>query len=203
MFIPKHFQITDQQEAVDFIKRYSFGMLVSVEDGIPVATHIPFTIKHQDERLLLTSHIALANHQAKTLAEGKALVVFTEPHAYISPKHYEKELSVPTWNYIAVHAYGDVQLIDSDEGKLAALEEMIGTYDTAYFTQWEKLPLDWKLKMIKGIVAFDIVVTDLQGKKKLSQNRSQTERANIINSFSSSADQQERDIAAYMRIHEE
>ncbi|MCJ8211561.1 FMN-binding negative transcriptional regulator [Mucilaginibacter sp. RS28] len=199
MYVTKPFHFSSDLEAVEFIKRYSFGALVTVEAGLPVATHIPFSIHTEGEKLVLSSHIALANNQSATLTTGKALVIFTEPHAYISPAHYEKELSVPTWNYIAVHAYGEVTLITDDEGKLKSLEEMILTYDTNYFKQWKNLPQDWKLKMIKGITAFEVTVTDLQGKKKLSQNRTDVERANIINSFAKSTDQNERDIAEYMR----
>jgi transcriptional regulator len=199
MYIPNNFRIGDQQEAIDFIKRYSFGTLVTTENGLPIATHVPFTIKQRDEQLILNSHIALANPQTKTLLNDRVLVIFTEPHAYISPIHYEKELSVPTWNYLAVHAYGKVVLIEDEQAKLVMLEEMIRFYnDTAYLAQWATLPLDFKLKMAKGITAFDIVVDDLQGQKKLSQNKSSVEKENIINALDKSADTNEREIAAYM-----
>ncbi|OKS86615.1 FMN-binding negative transcriptional regulator [Mucilaginibacter polytrichastri] len=199
MYVPKHFQISDHQEAIDFIERYSFGTLVTTENGFPIATHIPFTIKLRGEELILNSHIALANPQSKTLLNDKVLVIFTEPHAYISPTHYEKELSVPTWNYLAVHAYGKVELIEDEQAKLVMLEEMIRFYnDTAYLAQWATLPLDFKLKMAKGITAFNIVVDDLQGKKKLSQNRTLTEKENIIKTFNAGNSDNEKEIAAYM-----
>lgn len=199
MYIPNNFRINDQQEAIDFIKRYSFGTLVTTENGLPVATHVPFTIKQCDEQLILNTHIALANPQSKTLLNERVLVIFTEPHAYISPIHYEKELTVPTWNYLAVHAYGKVELIEDEQAKLLMLEDMIRFYnDTAYLAQWANLPLDFKTKMAKGITAFDIVVNDLQGKKKLSQNKTSAEKENIIKAFSASADPNEQEIAAYM-----
>lgn len=199
MYIPNNFRISDQQEAIDFIKRYSFGTLVTTENGLPIATHVPFTIKQRNEQLILNSHIALTNPQSKTLLNNRVLVIFTEPHAYISPIHYEKELSVPTWNYLAVHAYGKVELIGDEQAKLVMLEEMIRFYDdTVYLEQWAKLPIDFKAKMAKGITAFDIVVDDLQGKKKLSQNKSTVEKENIIKAFSASNDVNEQQIAAYM-----
>ncbi len=199
MYIPNNFRISDQQEAIDFIKRYSFGTLVTTENGLPIATHVPFTIKQRDEQLILNSHIALANPQSKTLLNERVLVIFTEPHAYISPIHYEKELSVPTWNYLAVHAYGKVELIEDEQAKLVMLEEMIRFYnDTVYLEQWAKLPLDFKTKMAKGITAFDIVVDDLQGKKKLSQNKTTAEKQGIINAFNKRHDANEQQIAAYM-----
>ncbi len=126
------------------------------------------------------------------------MVIFTEPHAYISPKHYQKEESVPTWNYIAVHAYGKARIIEQEEKKAELLEHTIACYDAGYLQQWDHLPEQFKSKMIKGIVAFEIEVSDLQAKKKLSQNRSQQERENIISSLSQSNDPHEKEIAAYM-----
>lgn len=199
MYIPKHFQISDEQEAIDFIKRYSFGMLITTENDLPIATHIPFTVSQRDDQLILTSHIALANPQSKTLLPNRVLCIFTEPHAYISPLHYEKELSVPTWNYLAVHAYGKVELIEDENAKLTMLEDMIRFYnDTAYLEQWTRLPLDFKTKMAKGITAFNIIVDDLQGKKKLSQNKTFTEKENIIKAFAASNDANENEIGNYM-----
>ncbi|NCD72159.1 FMN-binding negative transcriptional regulator [Mucilaginibacter agri] len=199
MYIPKHFQISDEQEAVEFIKRYSFGTLVTTENDLPIATHIPFTVSQRDEQMILTSHIALANPQSKTLLQNRVLCIFTEPHAYISPIHYEKELSVPTWNYLAVHAYGKVELIEDENAKLVMLEDMIRFYnDTAYLDQWTRLPLDFKTRMAKGITAFNIIVDDLQGKKKLSQNRTTIEKDNIIKAFETSADANEKEIGRYM-----
>lgn len=199
MYTPKHFQFEDLQETIAFIRQYSFGTLVTVESALPLATHIPFTVQQRGDKLFLTSHIAVANQQSINLSKGTALAIFTEPHAYISPSHYEKEQNVPTWNYIAVHAYGKIKIIDNDDMKLLMLEDMIRSYDTGYLNQWANLSADYKLKMIKGIVAFEMEVTDLQGKKKLSQNRSETEKHNIINALSNSTDNNARDIARYMK----
>ena len=200
MYTPNYFKIENRQEAIDFIKRFSFGTLITIEDGLPIASHIPFTLRTDGDKQVLTSHIAIANSQCKTLLAGKALAIFTEPHAYISPSHYEKELNVPTWNYVAVHAYGNVTIIEDEQAKLAMLKDMITFYnDVKYLEQWETLPMDFKLKMIKGLVGFDITVDDLQGKQKLSQNRTDTEQRNIIADFGESTDTNEREIAAYMQ----
>ncbi|WDF53785.1 FMN-binding negative transcriptional regulator [Mucilaginibacter sp. KACC 22063] len=198
MYIPKHFQISDHDEAISFIKKYSFGTLVTIENALPVATHIPFTVRQDGENLILSSHLALANSQSQSLTENKALVIFTEPHAYISPSNYEKQQNVPTWNYIAVHAYGDITIVNDEQQKLTMLEEMIASYDANYMQQWNGLSMDYKLKMLKGIVAFELLVTDLQGKKKLSQNRSDQEKQNIISTLNASPHQTDWDIATYM-----
>ncbi|WP_345952037.1 FMN-binding negative transcriptional regulator [Mucilaginibacter sp. PAMB04274] len=201
MYIPKHFQITDTQEAVSFMQRYSFATLVNnTNDGLPQATHLPFLVKHEGDAVVLSSHLAAANPQASDVIKGQSLVIFTEPHAYIAPKHYEKDLNVPTWNYIAVHAYGVATIVTNESEQLKALEHMVSFYDAAYLKQWNNIPLDYKLKMCKGIVVFDIKVTDLQGKKKLSQNRNDTDQQSIITAFSHSNDVNERVIADYMQL---
>jgi len=181
------------------MKRYSFAAIITDVNGIPEATHLPFLINEENEKLFLRSHFAKANPQSAQVFANTSLVIFTEPHAYISPRLYEKEESVPTWNYIAVHAYGKAVIIESEEQKAELLQHTIEQHDAGYLEQYQKLPADFKSKMMKGIVAFEIEVTDLQAKKKLSQNRSETEKENIINSLSHSADLNEKEIAAYMQ----
>jgi transcriptional regulator len=198
MYIPRQFDIEDTSEAVIFMQRYSFATLINVHGSLPIATHLPFVVEQQGDEVVLSSHLARANHQSESLASGTSLVIFTEPHAYIAPKLYEKELNVPTWNYIAVHAYGKAHIIDDETEQLLELERMVEFYDNEYLEQWSRLPLDYKLKLCKGIVMFKITVTDLQGKKKLSQNRTDTDRQSIINAFSHSGDLNEQTIAAYM-----
>ena len=153
----------------------------------------------KDSHIILTSHFAKANEQWKDIENNKVLVIFSEPHAYISPKNYDKELNVPTWNYISIHAYGEGKLITETARTFEVLEATIDNYETSYKQQWDNLPEDYKLKMSKGIVAFEIVVTDLQAKKKLSQNRTDAEKQKIINTLSKSNDTNEQLIAGYMK----
>ena len=200
MYIPSFNQITDPQEAISFMQRYSFATIVTVKDGVPTATHLPLVVKEVDGQIIILSHFAKANPQSSDIIDNRALVIFTEPHAYISPKNYEKEQNVPTWNYLAVHAYGNCTLLDGEENKVALLKETIKYYDAEYLKQYDSLPDNYKQKMMKGIVAFQIVVDDLQAKKKLSQNRSEKERENIIATLGKSEDQHEKDIAAYMSV---
>src|ERR1700748_3570500 len=188
MYIPKINLLDDKQEALSFMQQYSFATIITVKDGIPSATHLPFVVSLRDGQVILTSHFAKANPQVNELVDCNPLVIFTEPHAYISPKHYESEQSVPTWNYIAVHAYGKATLIESAEEKAKLLEQTICFYEDDYLKQWNGLSEDYKLKMMKGITGFEIIVTELQGKKKLSQNRSETEKERIITDLSTSGD---------------
>jgi transcriptional regulator len=198
MYIPKQFIITDKQEAISFMQRYSFATIITVSDGIPSATHLPFVVSQRDDKIILTSHFAKVNPQANEIVNGKPLVIFTEPHAYISPKHYEQVNSVPTWNYIAIHAYGTATLIESNEQKAELLEQTIQFYEADYLKQWTSLPLDFKLNMMKGITGFEIVVDELQAKKKLSQNKTEKERESIINELRNKPNSNEKEIAAYM-----
>jgi transcriptional regulator len=198
MYTPKQFALEDAEKIVSFMQAYSFATLVTVRDGLPVATHLPFVVEHQDGTVILTSHMAKANPQWKDLAEQQALVIFTEPHAYISPSLYDHERNVPTWNYVAVHAYGQAVLQTEDDQALTILEAMMDSFEPAYKQQWDGLPEDYRLKLLKGIVAFRITVSDLQGKHKVSQNKTEAERQRIIESLSHGNDQ-ERAIAEWMR----
>jgi transcriptional regulator len=198
MYTPKHFQLNNEQEAIGFMQRYSFATIVTATNNVPFATHIPFLVEQREGRIILASHFAKANPQAAEIIGKDVLVIFTEPHAYISPKHYEKETNVPTWNYIAVHAYGKPSILPEGEETADLLARMISNYETDYLAQWNGLPDEYKQRMMKGIVAFEIMVDDLQGKQKLSQNRSEVEKENIINALSKSSDTTEAEIGKYM-----
>jgi len=198
MYTPSFYSFTDRQEIVAFMHRYSFATIVTTVNDQPEATHLPFVVKEEDDKLFLWSHFAKANPQSKHIFDKASLVIFTEPHAYISPSNYEKDTNVPTWNYIAVHAYGTATMLDNVEQKAELLKNTINTFEPGYYQQWQSLPDEYRSRMMNGIVAFKIEVTDLQAKKKLSQNRSELERENIISSLGKSSDTNEREIAAYM-----
>ena len=199
MYIPKINLETDRDEIVAFMKQFSFATIITAKDNLPVATHLPFLVTIRDGNVILTSHFARANEHWEDIGNNKALVIFSEPHAYISPKNYDKELNVPTWNYISIHAYGQGKLITETDKTFNVLESMIDNYEISYRQQWDSLPEEYKFKMSKAIVAFEIVVTDLQAKKKLSQNRTGSEKQKIIDTLSKSDDSNEQLIAAYMK----
>ncbi len=203
MYVPSINKITDQEESIAFIQRFNFGTIINSQDDKPVATHLPFLLENTAEGVKLISHFARANPQWKLINSTPALVIFTEPHAYIAPKHYEKELNVPTWNYLAVHAYGQGRTISETLDVMEVLEKTISFYDKDYAGQWAGLPEDYKLNMAKGIVAFEVVVTELQGKKKLSQNKTATEQRNIISSLEKSSHSNEALVAEYMRAEKQ
>ncbi|HEV7350187.1 FMN-binding negative transcriptional regulator [Telluribacter sp.] len=201
MYIPKIFAATDQQEILSFMQEHSFATLITATDNVPTATHLPFVISVRDDKVVLTSHFARANEQWKEIADNQVLVIFAEPHAYISPGHYDKEQNVPTWNYFSVHAYGQGQVLPDSDRAFEVLEATINTYEKEYKSQWDSLPDDYKQKMVRGIVAFEIVVTDLQAKKKLSQNRTEVEQRRIKEVLSESTRTHEREVADYMKLN--
>lgn len=199
MYIPKVNLTTDKTEIIEFMKRFSFATIITSKDNFPTATHLPFVVTTQDDNIVLTSHFAKANEHWEDIENNSVLVIFSEPHAYISTKNYDKELNVPTWNYISIHAYGQGKLITEQEKTFEILEATIDNYETAYRQKWDNFPEDYKIKMSKGIIAFEILVTDIQAKKKLSQNRTNTEQKRIIDTLSNSKDTNEIIIAEYMK----
>lgn len=199
MYIPKINLMTDKNEIVAFMKQFSFATVITSKDNFPIATHLPFIVTTKGDDIILTSHFAKANEHWKDIENNKVLIIFSEPHAYISTTNYDKELNVPTWNYISVHAYGQGHLVKDLMKTYEVLEATIDNYESAYRKQWDDFPEDYKRNMSKGIVAFEIVITDLQAKKKLSQNRSETEKEKIIDTLSKSNDTNEQLIAEYMQ----
>jgi transcriptional regulator len=199
MYIPKTFEFDNLAEKIAFMKQYSFAAIITSRDNIPMATHLPFFIDDSSGKLVLSSHFARANEQARHIEGSTSLIIFSEPHAYISPVHYDKHESVPTWDYVSVHAYGTAKVLESEESKIKVLKEMIAFYDKSYIGQWNSLSDKFKTNMMKGIVAFEFEVTDLQGQKKLSQNKSVEERERIAEHLRKSEDGVENTLGRYIK----
>ena len=200
MYTPKHFEEKDRTKLVGFMKEYNFAALVNSAKKRYWATHLPFLIVESGEDIIIKSHMAKANPQwASFKDDEEVLVIFQEPHSYITPKLYENKISVPTWNYIAVHAYGIPLILPSVEEKVMLLEDTFKEFDSSFKQQWDTLPEDYKNDLLDGIVAFEIKVTGIEGKFKLSQNRTEGERERIISKLESEDDKIKSDIAKYMK----
>ena len=199
MYIPKSFEFENLAEKIAFMKQYSFATIITSANEVPIATHLPFFVDGSTGKIILRSHFGKANPHARSLENNLSLVIFSEPHAYISPDHYDKHESVPTWDYISVHAYGKAKILDSEAEKARVLEEMITFYDKEYIAQWNSFTDKFKTNMMKGIIAFELEVTDLQGQKKLSQNKSVNERKSIVAQLEKSEDSVEQSLASYIR----
>ena len=131
MYIPKSNLFPNREEAIAFMKQFSFATIVTSINNLPIATHLPFLVEEHEDKILLKSHFAKANEQWKAIGESTILVIFTEQHAYISPSNYEKEQNVPTWNYISVHAYGMGKLITEHQAVMGLLENSIDNYEAS------------------------------------------------------------------------
>ena len=200
MYVPAAFRFEDVTNMISFMKQYSFATIITVKEGLPIATHLPFQVREKEGGLVLRSHFAANNEQAGIIESTNSLVIFTEPHAYISPAQYDKLESVPTWNYLAVHAYGKANIVQDEKLVQSMLEEMIQEFEPAYLKQWNGLTDKFRKGMMKGLVAFEIPVTDLQGKKKLSQNKTAAERDRIISRLESEGDAAAKQLAQHMRM---
>lgn len=179
MYIPKDFEQNEKQKSIAFMQAYNFAVIISVKNNLPIATHLPFIVEERNDTIVLISHLSKANEQWKTFNDDEILVVFSEPHAYISPTLYEKQQNVPTWNYVAVHAYGIINIFKSDEEKLSVLYKQMQFQEANYIEQFNSLDKNYINGLLKGIVAFEMVVTKLESKAKLSQNKTKQERTNI------------------------
>jgi transcriptional regulator len=182
MYIPRRFEEKDKEKIHSFIRENSFGVLVSVKDGLPAGTHIPLLLeKDADDRDVLTGHISRGNDQKYALTDGaKVLVIFTGPHAYISPRWYT-QMNVPTWNYIAVHVYGTVKVIEGDDLH-AALRRLTDHYEhpMPQPVKVEEIPEKSYNENFRGIVGFKIYIDEIQAAYKLSQNRDEESYHHVI-----------------------
>lgn len=199
MYIPRAFACDDRDELLGFVRANSFGVLTSVLEGRPFASHLPFTVHERNGELVLHAHVARANPQWHELEGAQALVIFSGPHAYVSPSAYESVASVPTWNYVAVHASGTARLVQERERLREMLAELIGANEPAYQRQWDALPDTYTEGMLGGIVGVEIRVARLEGKYKLSQNRTPVERERVAADLEARSDVQSREVAAWMR----
>lgn len=202
MYIPPAFREDEIEKLVAFMGANSFVTLVSIVNDIPVASHIPVVVTVKNGIVKLSGHLAKANTQWQSFGLGETLAIFHGPHAYISPSLYEKKESVPTWNYIAVHAYGSPQVItfeDTPELMDQMIDEMIQTYDSNYKSQWDDLSDQFREGMMNGIIAFEMTVTKLEGKYKLSQNRSHYDQSNVAHSLLQSTETNIQAIGAAMK----
>jgi len=202
MYTPKFNQVQDRAVLLEAMRAYSFAILFGAnpEPGLEAdaqATHLPLVVKDEGPHGLLEGHFARANRHWQSLAGRETLVVFPGPHSYVSPSLYVEELSVPTWNYIAIHAYGTLTLVEDNDAKEALLADLIQAHDPAYADRWRSLPDGYRRTMLGNIVGFRIPIERIEGKFKISQNRSEQERRNVQTAQAAGNDDQ-RALAAWM-----
>ncbi len=218
VYIPPYYRQDDPAVLRDFMQRHSFALLSIAAAGRVQAVHLPLLWRQADSGGQLHEHGVLAGHVAKPNpiwqafdGASEALVVFSGPHAYVSPRWYVTRPQVPTWNYTTVHAYGVPRIVEDPAWIGAQLEELVGKYESvladaaagnqgAAHEAWsiDEEP-EYAQRLLGGIVAFELPIAELQGKFKLNQNKSAADRAGVSSAFSLSADANANEIARLMQ----
>jgi transcriptional regulator len=203
VYVPKHFAKSDPAWCHALIRAQSFATMITADDvGEPFATHLPILLDAERGPLgTLRGHVARANPHWRYLASGRpTLTVFAGAHAYVSPSWYATHPSVPTWNYVAVHATGRGTLVEDEARVTALLADLVATYEGGRPAAWsvEGLPADYLAGMRRGIVAFEIAIERLEGKAKLSQNRDAVDQARTREALAAAEDPLARAVAALM-----
>ena len=177
MYIPEHFEVTDRREIFSFIKANAFGQLISNVEGRLFSTHIPFLTSTNQQRLL--GHVAKPNPQWESIEGQEVLVTFQGEHDYVSPSLYIDQ-GVPTWNYQAVHVYGKCGVISEPEKLSSLVNRLTRENESTLENPWEP---EFNPSMLNAIVGLEIAITEIQCKYKLSQNRPESDRANVAEAF--------------------
>jgi transcriptional regulator len=196
MYIPAAFHETDTKTLHDFIEAHSFALLVSMREGVPFATHLPLLLQREaGPHGALIGHVARANPHWQELEGQESLAIFSGPHAYVSPGWYESDQVVPTWNYIAVHAYGRARLIEEPAEVAEVLSRMVALYEGSMPKPWSvDTGTDFFHKMARAVVCFRMEVTRLEGKWKLSQNQPRERQEKVARALAASSDRDSAEI---------
>lgn len=206
MYIPPEFSMEKPEEILAFMQQYNFAVMISVSslNGKLLATHLPFIIDYDKnnihDSLVFSAHFAKANLQAlpENLENQEVMIIFSEPHAYISPTLYQSYPNVPTWNYVAVHAYGQVKILDAEQ-TVELMEKTVAHFEPQKERFWDDLPPNYRKNLLDELVAFKFYVTRVEAKKKISQNKSQIDQNNIIANLEKSEDENARKIGEMMQ----
>jgi len=200
MYVPTPFAQPDLAVLHSAIEQYSFATLVSGGGGLS-ASHLPLLLdRGQGAQGTLLGHMARGNLQWREAAGQEVLAIFSGPHAYVSPQWYQASQVVPTWNYVAVHAYGTLEIMEDAAEVEALLDRMIETFEAAEPTPWRMTePTEYVQRLLRQIVGFRIPIGRLEGKWKLNQNRPPEQRSNVIAVLSQRPDDQSQAVARLMR----
>ena len=200
MYIPEKFAETDLPTLHEFMRQHSFATLVTQHDGVPFASHLPLLLLDSSigTHGAMLGHMARNNEQWQDFAAGaEVLVMFQGAHAYVSAAYYEPSPMVaPTWNYMAVHAYGTARILSENELE-KTLYRLVDENEKTFSPPWKlEISQPMRERMLEAIVGFEIRLNRVEGKFKLSQNRSERDRRNVIAQLSQST--YGKDVAHWM-----
>lgn len=207
MYVPPAFQDNDIESIRATIRIARLASLVTATADGPVATPLPlFLDETEGDRGVLYGHMAKANPQWRYAPIGEALAMFTGPEAYVTPSWYatkqETGKVVPTWNYIAVHAYGPVEFFHEPERLLDAVTRLTNLHEQPRAEPWavNDAPADFIAAQLRGIVGVRIPVARFEGKRKMSQNRPEADRIRVVAGLAASEKPQDREVAHLIPI---
>jgi transcriptional regulator len=201
VYSPTYNRVEDRAELVAFMRANSFAVLVTGTGGALHASHLPVRVLQLGEKTVLDMHMARNNPQWKEFFDDEVMVVFAGPHAYVSPRWYAEQERVPTWNYAAIHAYGVPALVSEKSKKYESQRRLVAEMDPQWLPKFDALSEKYTDMMLDGIVNFEIPVTRLETRWKLSQNRGRREMELIAAQLDQSGDSVERALAALTRNH--
>jgi transcriptional regulator len=203
MYTPDPFTETDPAEIDAVIAAARLAVLITHgRDGLN-ATHLPFL--YDAEHKTLTGHVARANPHPAMAGAGDALVVFSGPDAYVSPRWYRStagdQRHVPTWNYEAVHVYGRLTWFEDGDALRSTVRRLTERHETHIDPPWSVDEADpaYVERLLGAIVGVRVEITRIEAKRKLSQNRSEADRGAVIAALEASDDARDRELAARMR----
>lgn len=200
MYIPSYFRINNSEQLVQFIDNNSFATLISMNNDGLCASHLPLQLDEKYEYLY--GHFARANEQWKSIAGQEVLVVFHGPHSYISPSWYETSQAVPTWNYVAVHVYGQIELLERDDEIADSLQRLTAKNESVESTySTERAGSEYIEGLMKAIVGFKIRIARMEGKAKLSQNHSIERHQLVIEQLLRLGDDNSKEISNLMKLN--
>ena len=199
MYIHKFFQVNDFKEIEKFIQSNSFGMIVTEDQGKPLAPHLPLIFQKNGDDYYISGHIAKGNPQWKTLnGNGNVLIIYQGAHAYVSSSWYEKE-NVPTWNYQAVHLYGEATVLNEQE-TIDGLKTLLTKYEQNRENPvlWDNLAENTQMQA-KAIVGFKVKIKKIEAAYKMSQNRNEQDYNNIIKNLEDEHNSSSKAVADVMK----
>jgi transcriptional regulator len=206
MYIPPAFREDDLPTLQHWMRRARLATFVTATEQGLMGTPLPLFLAPEEGPLgTLYGHLARANPQWKLPPMGEAMAVFMGPEAYVSPSWYRSKQEhgrvVPTWNYVAVHAYGTAEFFEDPDRLLAVVSRLTDLQERSRAEPWAvtDAPADFIGAQLRGIVGLRLPIARIEGKRKMSQNRSPEDRAGVAAGLAASEHAADREVAALMR----
>lgn len=202
MYTPPAFRDHDRESLLTTMRAARLANLITATADGPIVTPLPlFIAEDEGERGVIYGHLAKANSQWRVPPLGEGLAVFMGPDAYVTPAWYATKAEtgkvVPTWNYVAVHAHGPVEFFEDPERLLGVVTRLTNLYEEPRAPAWEvgEAPPDFIAAQLRGIIGIRMPLTRIEGKRKMSQNRNEADRAGVAEGLAASRRASDREVA--------